>query len=181
MRNYLLTTPRWQVAVTGGLLAGIFTGVVAGLVLPFGWIGAVGFGAGIGVLFGASTAYSLESTRRQLRTSVDLPADALHADTLGAARSAVADGSVPADPEVRAAALALAIHQLEALRRYRTLYVLGVVVCGFSTVLSITAGFDWIDVLILAGGLAMGWQLYSLRRLRQRVLLLSAAGDAPPS
>lgn len=173
MRNYILTAPRWQVAVTMGLFAGLFAALVAGFVLPFGWIVALGFGAGFGVLLGGSTAYNLESTRRLLHSSVTH----LPPHTVAAAAPAAARGPVPVDPEIRATALQIAVHRLETQRRHRTFYILGMVICGFSTVLSISAGFDWLDVIILAGGLGMAYQLYGLRRLSQRVRLLSADGN----
>lgn len=176
MRTYLLITPRWQLAVAAGLIAGCFTGLLAGLALDFGWAGGLAFGSAIGALVGVSMAAGLRSTRRLLSTSVsELPADAVIAAWPGATR-----GPVPADPEVRATALRIAVHRLEEHRRFRTLYVLGTVICGASTVLSIDAGFGWIDVFVLAGGLAMAYQLFGLRRLRRRVQQLSTDGDDVP-
>ncbi|GAA1559203.1 hypothetical protein [Kribbella lupini] len=169
MRAYLHTAPWWILCLLYGLPFGAF---MAGGILwdnSSGALEIIVFGLVVGLLYGAGATVVTAKPRRDVLALVgEVPRD-----QLGAVFRAARRGPVPADPELRAAALRLAVHDADRLRR------------------GLFFGIPWAVLLIavavfrrdppshplfvvLAGLMvaAVAYQLYVWRNLKRRVALL---------
>lgn len=170
MRAYLLNAPRWGLGVVHGVLFGAVMAVV-GLLRDETAPEALARGVFSGTVFGLLMAASSYRQDRRLREAVD----GLPPRQQQVALRAVARGPVPDEPEVRAAALRLAERQLAANRRFRTVNVVlfgGLLMVAAS--LAVTGSpWWWLGVALWSAALA--GQVWTGRRLEQRVALLSPA------
>jgi hypothetical protein len=173
MRAYLNTAPRWILSLVYGLPFGavMAIGIVADNSSGAGEI--VAFGLVAGVVFGICLTFATEKQRREIRAVIgDVPAS-----ELGTVFRAARRGPVPADPEIRAAALRLATH--EAAQAWIASIV------GIPIALLVVAGAvfrrDDIPLLPVLAAIAVAgvaYQWYVLWQLRRQVKLLPDA-DQP--
>jgi hypothetical protein len=116
MRVSVEKSPAWVICLLTGVPFGAAMGTyskIDGSSLKFAVIG----GVLIGFLFGTTMAFTLRRQRKLLVRAVG--PDTSPVDRRAAGR-ALRRGPVPADPEVRAAAIRLARHQLDLLLHWRT-------------------------------------------------------------
>jgi hypothetical protein len=67
------------------------------------------------------------------------------------------------------------------VRRYRKYWIVAAAFLALSLVLSIIDGLEWRNTGVVVGLLAVGFQLYWPRRLRERIRQLSADGETAGS
>ena len=172
MRAYL-SDPRRSVQA---LIAGVPFGIAMGLSAKLGgagWAGA-GFIATSGIPFGLIMGPWASRWRRE-RAQAEA---GLATDKLRAARRAASRGPVPADPEVREAAIRIASHQLANILRHRIFRMLLGGVMLLATVGAAAAGSLWALVYGLAAAGSLYFHGYWPRQLKRRIELLSAP-DTP--
>jgi hypothetical protein len=175
MRTYLANLPRWALGLISGFTFGTAMGIFTKIDGPTSWTEAVVGGVIMGVLFGAVMAFSIDKRRREMRVALgDLPADKSRA-----ARRAADRGPIPADAEVRAAALRIAGHQLDLFRRARGRSVVVIVLLMTSTVGLVVSGSPWYVRLLnaLTPLLMLIGYWYWPRRIRKRIELLSEGAN----
>jgi len=135
-----------------------------------GWFGA-GFMATSGIPFGLAMAWWGRRWRRERgRMETDLPADKVQVARLAASR-----GPVPADPEIRAAAVRIAAHELAEVTRHRRFRILIGGVMLIATVGAAQAGSLWALLYAACAAAVLYFQWHQPRQLRRRIDLLSAA------
>jgi hypothetical protein len=163
-RFRLLRAPWWLLSLYSGALFGLLLWVIVGIAGADGPTAAT-TGALIGLLSGLVTGPLLVRLNRRVRPASTADPDRLHRAVLRAA----AGGPVPADPQVRAAALALATHQLAGALRYRR-PVAGLL--GLLTVLESAAALAYTPWLWVGAAVLLAILVFQLRqpaRLRRRV------------
>ena len=180
MRRIAMTAPLWVLAVTVGLPFGIYTAVVGMLVGGRGRTEALITGVIAMVLVGGTVAAATHRQRSLVRRATgDLPKDELLATVVAAER-----GPIPADPELRARALAVSARRLAVLDRpLPRIFAVTTVALGVgAAVLGATSGIGWASLLplVTAGTVGFG-MVFQVRHLRQRVRLLSADRDTEVS
>jgi hypothetical protein len=172
MRNFDITAPLWLVAVSAGVPAGIIAGGFGVLVEGTSLTEGVITGAVFALLMGAAITAAMHRQRRLLRSAVgELPREAL----IVAARAAER-GPVPADPELRSTARAIAVRRLEVLQRpaLRILFYVVIALGTLSAVMSVITGGGWSALLPVVTPIILATLVfYQPRRLRARIQLLS--------
>lgn len=173
MRAYLNTAPRWVLWLVYGLPFG--AAMAIGIVGDdsSGAAEIVGFGLVAGVGFGVCLTFATDKQRREIREVIgEVPAS-----ELGTVYRAARRGPVPADPEIRAAALRLARHELAQAR-------IGSMI-GIPIVLLVVAGavfrsddIPLLPVLAAVAVAGVAYQWYVLWQLKRQVKLLPTA-DQP--
>ncbi|WP_328333494.1 hypothetical protein OHA70_16710 [Kribbella sp. NBC_00382] len=165
MRVSVEKTPAWVICVVTGVPFGAAMGFISrsdGDSLR----GAAISGAVVGLAFGIAMAFTL---RRQLQHLVRaVGPDTSRVDRRAAGR-ALRRGPVPADPNVRAAAIRLARHQLELLGRWR---LRSVIIWSLLLAISIVGIFDgsrWRIALVALYLFLLGYQVIRPRMLRSRL------------
>ena len=169
VRSYLSDPPRWVVAV----LTGVPFGIGMGLWVKFdgaGWPEA-GFWATSGIPFGLATAWWAARWGREAAQAEA----GLAADKLPAARLAASRGPVPADPEIRAAALRIASHELAEATRHRRSKILAIGLMVIGTVGAASEGSLWALLYATVAGALLYVHGYRPRQLIRRIELLRAA------
>src|SRR3954454_2835079 len=130
MRTHLAKPPRWVLAVITGFPFGITMGIFTKIDGPTSWTESVVGGLVIGVVFGVAMAFSLDKRLCTMDAAVgDLPTGKRKA-----AHRAADRGPLPADPEIRAAALRIAMNKLDLLRPKKLFIVAAMVLLLTSTV-----------------------------------------------
>jgi uncharacterized membrane protein (UPF0136 family) len=161
--------PAWATC----LLIGIPFGAAMG---TYSWVDgtspkyAVISGAITGLIFGIAMTLFLRRQNAQLLQAVgDLP------PPLRRAANRAMRGAVPADPEVRAAAIRMAKYRLSVMRRWRTasLIIWGLLLA--LAVITLLNGSLWRLVLVALFLLFLVFQFTEPRRLRARIELLESA------
>jgi hypothetical protein len=180
-----LTASRWTLILVPGVAAGVLAGLFVGLFTPAPWTAAAACGVLVGALIGSINDLRVRKLWELARSAAgDLPPGPLAA-AVRAARS----GAVPTDPDIRAAALKIADHQLKTIPSKTVL--LSVLPLAFGVVAMITASAapGWVlAVFVLPAVLAvvftgvLAWQAFLWPpRLRKRIRLLTAAAGARQS
>jgi H+/gluconate symporter-like permease len=170
-RFRLLRAPWWLLSLYTGVPSGLLLGVLAGLTGADGRTAAT-FGLLTGVLSGSAMGPLLARIHRRARPVADAIPDGQHRAVLRAA----ARGPVPVDPEIRAAALALATHQLAGALRFRR-PVAGLL--GLLAVLESAAALAYTPWLWVGAALFLAILVFQLRqpaRLRRRIQELAPPG-----
>jgi type III secretory pathway component EscS len=169
MRSHLAVAPVWVVAVVSGVFFGVFwTGATAVQDHRFGWhlllIGVV-----VGAMFGVWTGFGVRRQRRR----TDHILDDLSAVQRRAVSRAVATGTPPEEPALRAAAVAMAHDALTQHTRTQTATIATcAVLAAASTVLVIDS--SW---YLGASAVFIAMIVATLRypvRLRRRIAILDA-------
>jgi hypothetical protein len=166
-RDRLLTAPRWVIGLISGLLFGAVMGGMNGL-RHGRWAEAFIEGAIAAVVYGAIMGVVMHRQFGRYREAVgDVPQSEVRRAVRQAGR-----GSVPEDPEVRAAAYRLLITQRDELRRLRPLALVVLLVLAASgTFLAIAQRPGWWEAWLV-------WVLFLVlhlvvpRRLGRRLELL---------
>jgi hypothetical protein len=176
MRTYLLTSPPWAVGLVSGLIFGAGFAAVTRFTAPPPVSEQVVAIAGVvaGVLVGGAVAYAGVRRQRDVRAAAG---DLSPAQQLDAYRAAVG-GQVPADPQIRAAAVRIAQRRIEELRQFCIVSVLLVALLLFGVVVNLTAGDYKLAALLSASALVNGAQLYEFKRVRRQLQRLSAENVA---
>jgi hypothetical protein len=173
VRTYLLTSPRWALGLFGGLAFAVLSAVFVRATGSTSWPAAVLRSLLTGAFFGVIVSFTLNRQRRQLRAAAgDLPADQLTTAYRAAAR-----GPVPADPQIRAAAVRIAQSRLATVRRVRVLMSLAAAFMLATAVVNALAGNLWLSILSVTSVVVWGSELYQLRRLPRRVEALSCPAE----
>jgi hypothetical protein len=132
--------------------------------------GSISFAAVSGGILGLAFGIAMTFT---LRWQLYALGDVLGKDTSPTERRAAARalrrGPVPADPEVRAATIRLAEHQLEVLRRRRPVSLFIWPLLLISSVFGMLDGSLWRIPLVAVYLLLLGYHLYRPRKLRSRL------------
>jgi hypothetical protein len=166
---FALTAPLPVVAAVVGIPSAIVMALVFKIVDRSGWGETLIFSAGFGVLAAGAVVFGLRLRRRMLRAVVG---DSSTADLVKASRAAIS-GPVPADPETRAAALAIASRQLASIVRFRIGFIVGAALILVSMVGRFATGDRWSVLWSVPVVLVLGAQfLYMPKRLRDRIRLL---------
>ncbi|MDX6238918.1 MAG: hypothetical protein QOG10_3733 [Kribbellaceae bacterium] len=175
MRTYLASLPRWALALISGLPFGTAMGIFT-KIDGSSTVAAFVSGAVVGILFAASLTFSLKRRwRGEQRALGDAP-PAIQKAALGA----VWRGPAPADPEIRAATLRLAEHQLGQMLRWRTTIIICFAVVLVGTVVS---AFDssWRLVFTALYVPLLVGQWYWPKHLCSRIELLSGTASTKDS
>ncbi|MFI6680070.1 hypothetical protein [Kribbella sp. NPDC050470] len=165
----------WRGSVACGLIGAAGIGV---FVRTDGasWATTTGFAAFGGVVFGFALWRFEPRIRRELaEVEGDLPAEKLEL-----AHRAARRGPVPSDPEVRAAALRIASHELGSSSTWipgpRIRTAIGALM-ALNAVGSAVSGSLWALIYGTSAALLLHSGLYYPRQLRSRIRLLSADGS----
>jgi MFS family permease len=175
VREHLLRAPWWVHSLMSGVPFGVVMALLERLRDDEPWGAAVSGGVPGGVLFGAVMGPFLQ--RQAART---LAATGPMAPWIRrAATRAAWRGPVPADPEVRAAALRVVDHQLAEWQRRRT-FLVGTYAffTGLCVVLALTSSAWWWLAALGFGGM-LGVSVLMPGWLRRRRTLLQAAPPPP--
>lgn len=178
MQSNFSDPPRWLVAVWTGLIGGVGVGFFI-KTDGTGWTPSAII-AGVAAILFALVTGKLEPSWRREREELEA---GLPADKVQLARRASMRGPVPADPEVRAAALRIAFDGLARSSKQpgpRLATAFGVVM-AIVAVGAALSGSLWALLYAFSASamLYSGW--YLPRRLRRRIELLSAAVNTPPN
>ena len=171
MRERLATMPRWALFLSSTLiflLPMLITTVFDNSHLVVRLV----FFAGFSLVFGAITTFALTRRFRSERLVVgDVPPAVENA-----AHKAVMRGPVPTDPEVRAATLRLAEHQLSMMLKWRPVVVIAFAVVTVGTVIQ---AFDspWRLVLVACYVTLLFGQWHWPKKLRRRIEQLAEPGE----
>jgi hypothetical protein len=175
VRDRLLQAPWWVLSL---VIGGTYGGVLA----LFGrfrdgesWGAALAGGLVSGGIFGAGMGPCVRWQNKRLLAAVgSVPGHVRRAATRTAWR-----GPVPADPELRAAALRIIDHQLAEWQRRRT-FLVGTyaVFTGLCVVLALTSSASWWLAALGFGGM-LGVSVLMPGWLRRRRTLLQAAPPPP--
>jgi hypothetical protein len=169
VRNYLSAAPKWVVALIMGTGFGTWMGIFIkndGL----SWTETVVSGLILGVAFGIPMAFWFDKERREMRVvEGDIPTE-----KLTAAHRAAWNGPIPEDPEVRAAALRITTHQLRQDGQIpRPVSIGGALLMLTASVIQSVADSPWYLLFAVAPVFILVSHLYSPRRIRRRIELLS--------
>ncbi|GAA3578777.1 hypothetical protein [Kribbella ginsengisoli] len=167
MRISVEKAPAWVICLLTGVPFGAYMGALSrndGSSLR----SAVISGAAVGLAFGIAMAFAWR--KRLLPLVQAVGPEASRADQRAAGR-ALRRGPVPADPEVRAAAIRLANRQLELLRlgRTRSLIILSLLLVVSVIGLFADPGSFWHIPLVVAIPLLIAYQILRPRMLRARL------------
>ncbi|MEV8378868.1 hypothetical protein AB0P21_39390 [Kribbella sp. NPDC056861] len=166
MRERLVTMPTWAlflITTLAFLLPMIIAGFFGDLLTRAGLIFFVAFS----LVFGAIMTLTLKRRfRRERRAVGDVPPAVENA-----AHKAVMRGPVPTDPEIRAATLKLAEHQLQMMIKWRPLVIIGFTIAAVATVASVIAASEapWRLLVIACYVPLMLAQWYGPKKLRRRI------------
>jgi hypothetical protein len=167
MRAYLSKPPRWVLGVITGLPFGLTMGIYT-KIDGTSWTEAVVGGLVIGVAFGVAMVFSLDKRLRMVDAAVgDLPTGKSKA-----AHRAADRGPIPAEQEIRAAALRIATSQLDLLRPQK-LFVVAMVLLLISALLGAVVESPWYLLYALVPALLLTGHWYWPQRIRRRIELLS--------
>jgi hypothetical protein len=160
VRAYLLSAPRWVLALVQGVFFGAGMTVFSLVTTDRHWVGAVAGGAVGGVLFGAVMAPIAHRQNRGVREASGLTA----ADQQRAAVRASMRGPIPLEPDIREAAHRIALQQRRELLSKRTFSVVTfAAITTLNVFLAITASpWWWLTVLFFVS--LSSWQLWWLPR-----------------
>jgi hypothetical protein len=177
MRTFFSEPPRWLSSVYVGVLGGTGTGFFV-KTDGVSWTASGVIAAIAAIVSAAATWWWFEPRWRRERAQVegDLPAE-----KLGLARRAAERGPVPTDPEIRAAALRIASHNLTRSSQHpgpRLSTALGVVM-AIATVGAALSGSLWAFLYAPTAAVVLYSGLYHPKQLRRRIELLSAPADTP--
>jgi hypothetical protein len=175
-----LTAPRWAMPLVTGVPAGVLVVFFVLVVTPAPWPAALACGLLVGALIGGA----MDATARAQRKLVRTAAGELPVERQIAALKATRGGPIPADPEIRAAALRIADRQLKLVPSKRVMLSIFPPIGGALVVITASTAPGWVTlvftlpaVLAVVCTVVLIWQAYSSpRRLRERIRLLSAAG-----
>lgn len=159
-----------------------------------GLIGAVGIGlfvrtdgaswvetGGFAAVGGAMLGFAMWRFEPRIRRELEEVGGDLPAEKLELAHRAARRGPVPSDPEVRAAALRIASHQLGSSTTWipgpRLRTAMGALM-AINAVGSGVSGSFWALIYGTSAALLLYSGLYYPRQLRSRIRLLSADGSA---
>jgi hypothetical protein len=176
-----LTAPRWALPLATGVPAGVLVVLFVLSATPAPWPAALA----CGVLVGALAGSVMDGRARSQRGLVRKVAGDLPVEKQAAALRAAQTGVVPADPEIRDAALKIADHQLMLTPSKTVALSLFPLTGGVLAMVSASTAPDWVVLVfalpallaLVCTGVLM-WQAYYLpRRLRERIRLLSATEE----
>jgi hypothetical protein len=168
MRDRLNSTPTWALFL---ILWLAWTAVLfaVGIIPTRDYLWSLGLGAAVGLLVGAAMTFALKARLRwENRALGDTPKDARSQ----ALRAAV-KGPIPTDPELRAAALAVAEEQLRQLRRSRRLMIVALVMSGIAAVGLAFTSSPWHLLLLVFYLPTLHTFFFAPNRLRKRISQLS--------
>lgn len=170
MRERLNTMPTWALLLVTWLFWAVVT-FVMGVVADRDLLWTFVFAVGIGLITAAALTFGIKSRLRWENRALGDASKDVRRQALRAAWK----GPVPADPEVRAAAIEVAQEQLRQMRRTRLILVVAVTVGLVATIASAITGSPWRMlytlpyVVLFAAAFVL-----TPRRLRHRLALLSA-------
>jgi hypothetical protein len=172
-----LTAPRWILPLMTGLPAALVVVLFVGIVTPAPWPAAVVCGMLAVALVGSVT----ERWSRGRRALAASAAGNLSVDQQVVAFLAARSGPVPADPEVRAAALRIADHYLKRVPPKAVLLSAGPLPFAVIATVALSTAPGWVVAVLLLPALlavictaVLIWQAYYWPgRLRERIGLLS--------
>lgn len=176
MRERLLQAPAWVQALVNGTLFGVFWAGWNHFGEGDSWTAALVQGGIVGLVFGAIVGPVLHRQQRGVREAAARSPEGLSARV----RRASWRGSVPQDPEVRAAARDLALANLAQYDKQR---VWGPLFFAFVALLSLYLAISespWYWLGVVAWSLAAAAHLLMRRRLRRRAELLCPDGSVQP-
>ncbi|MFI6833732.1 hypothetical protein ACIBG5_41930 [Kribbella sp. NPDC050241] len=169
MRNNLSAAPKWVVALIMG------TGFGAGMGIFIkndgsSWAETLVSGLILSVAFGIPMAFLFDKEQRQMRAVAgDIPTE-----TWKSAYRAAASGPIPEDPEVRAAALRIATHQLRQDGQMPRPVRIGTALLVLTaSVIQSVADSPWYLLFAVAPVFILVSHLYLPRRSLRRIELLS--------
>ncbi|WP_405064376.1 hypothetical protein OG474_22730 [Kribbella sp. NBC_01505] len=175
MRERLVSLPTWVLFLCSTLLC-LLPMLVTTLFDSSHLEVKVLFYVGFSLVFGAMLTFALRRRFRSERRAVgDIPVG-----VESAAHRALGRGQVPTDPEVRAATLRLAEHQLGMMIKCRPLVIIGFTLAMVSTVVGVVggSGSPW-RLLFVAGYLPlMLAQWYGPKKMRRRIQELSEPAES---
>jgi hypothetical protein len=176
MLRILLTTPRWKIASSAGLLVFVGYGVGFKLIKEVSWSYALVIAAAGAVAAYVACVLALGGIRREVKTA---GADHLSpADQVEAYR-AVQRGHTHPDPEIRAAAVRIARHQLRNGPRTRMLFLAAGVFLAASTVANVVDGGVGSVVVTSIALVSCGAALWQLRTAQRRAAGLVQGSTGP--
>lgn len=167
--------PRWLRVAFACLVGGAGTGLLA-KTDGVSWTTS-GVAAVIGGIVFAVAIWRFEPKWRRERAEIE---GGLPADKLRLARRAAERGPVPADPEIRAAALRIASRNLTTLQRPgpRITTAIGVVM-AIATIGAAMSGSWWAPLYALSACATLYSGLYRPKQLRRRIELITATEHTP--
>lgn len=178
MRERLVMMPTWALFLSSTLLL-LLPLLTITLITerPSHLTPSLVFLGGFSLIFGATTTLTLKRRFRRERLAVgDVPRD-----VEAAAHKAVMRGPIPADPQVRAATLRLAEHQLDLIVKWRWLVIVGLTLAALSTIGGVIGASEspW-SLLVIAGyAPLMFGQWWWPTKLRRRIHELAEPTETP--
>ncbi len=173
MRERLVNMPTWALFLSSTLIFLLPMLIATGFATSHLMVRLLFF-VGFSLTFGALLTFTLKRRFRRERNAVGHVPAAVE----NAAHKAVMRGPIPTDPEVRAATLRLAEHQLGLMLKWRPL-----IIAGFTlvTVGNVIAAFEspWRLVFVACYVPLMIAQWHWPRKLRRRVQDLAEPRDTP--
>ncbi|WP_206686077.1 hypothetical protein [Kribbella qitaiheensis] len=178
MHTSSLTGSRWLLPLAAGLPAAVIVALFVGFSTPAPWTAALICGVIAGALLAGLRDHQAQAQRELIRNAVgDLPID-----LVVSALRAMRKGAVPADPEIREAALNIAEYQLTLTPSRSVAMSVFPLTGAVLAIVSASTAPDWVllvfalpTLLALACTGVLLWQAYYLpRHLRERIRRLTS-------